>query len=493
MSANIKMYNNSNLSQQLNLAPQLLNWLKILQVSSLDLTQMVQNELASNPALEVAEPDGDFAQDDDYSDDMSVTSDEALFDDSDFGERLTVLADIDEEWRTADAPKLASGEALQEKHDYMMDHLASSEGLQEVVEEGIRFSDLSESEKNIARIISGSIDERGYLDAAMEEIALQSGSNLEQTEAVLLKFQTLVPAGIGARDLRECLLLQLQAMSTDTELAELMVRDFLDNMAMHQEEALAEHLDVELDDVLDAMDVIRTLDPEPGRIYETRTVEYVEADLEIFMQNGELKVELLNQQLPRLQLSGYCKRLLEARNGSKEDLEFIRTKVREASFLIEGISQRQETMLKVAREIMRFQGEFLSSKDGQLQPLTMNKVASMIGVHETTVSRAIANKYIRTERGLVDMRKFFKAGYRCADGSSVTPERVKKQISVFIGTEAELNPLTDAHISDLLKKQGLKVARRTIAKYREEMDIPSSKARLAEAKRRAASQMQVAV
>jgi RNA polymerase sigma-54 factor len=484
------MYNDSNLSQQLNLAPQLLNWLKILQASSLELTQMVHNELTSNPALEVSEPEDIGAQDDYTSDELPAVSDEAHFDESDFGERLSVLADIDEEWRTADAPSLTSNDVLQEKHDYMMDHLAKSSDLQDAIEEGLRFSNLTEVESNIAQVITGSIDERGYLDAEIEDIALQTGDDHDVIEATLKKFQQLVPAGIGARDMRECLLLQLQALDGDTELAELLVSDWLENLAMKQDKALADHLGVDYDDLLEALDIIRTLNPEPGRTFQSRAVEYIDADLEIYSQNGELKVELLDQQLPRLQLSSYCKRLLDARNGSKEDLDFIRKKIREASFLIQGISQRQETMLKVTREIMRVQREYLTSDDGQLQPLTMNKVASMIGVHETTVSRAIANKYIRTERGLVEMRKFFKAGYRCADGSSVTPEKVKKQISVFITAEEELKPLTDAHISDLFKKQGLKVARRTIAKYREELNIPSSKARLAAAKRR---QLPVAV
>lgn len=482
MSKNIRMYNESNLSQNLNLAPQLLNWLKILQASTLELGQMVQNELASNPALEVSEPDSAPAED--YAAEDFSASKEMQFDDSECGERLGALADIDEEWKNADAPALASNAALQDKHDYIMDHIASSSDLNEVIDEALRFADLTKMESDLMKVFSGSIDERGYLDAGLEDIALQTGDEHGEIEGVLKKFQQLVPAGIGARDLRECLLLQLRALDEDTELAEQLVGEWLENLAMKQDKALADHLGVEHEELLDAVAQIRTLNPEPGRDYESMPVEYVEADLNIFMEDGELKVELLDQKLPRLQLSSYCKRLLDARNGSKADLNYIRKKIREATFLIQGISQRQETMLKVADHIVRVQREFLSSAEGQLQPLTMNKVASMIGVHETTVSRAIANKYIRTERGLVEMRKFFKTGYRCADGSAVTPEKVKKQISVFIAAEEELKPLTDAHISDLLKKQGLSVARRTIAKYREELGIASSKARLAAAKRR---------
>jgi len=492
MSTNIKIHNTSNLSQQLNLAPQLLNWLKILQVSSLDLTDLVNNELSTNPALETASPEDPVGSDDYSTEDFSTPAELAL-DGSEVGERLGVLADIDEEWRTADVQPLATNQSLREKHDFMMDQLVKASALQDEIEEAILFSDLDGKDEAIARIIAGSIDVRGYLDTTLEEIALLAGASLSAVETALKKFQSLAPAGIGARDFRECLVLQLRVMDADTELAQLLVTDWLDTLAQQRYAALAEHLAVDVEDVVAAFDLIRTLDPEPGKNYNSAPVEYVEADLEICVKNGELEVELLDHRLPRLQLSSYCKRLLEAKNGSKKDLEYIRNKVREATFLIQGISQRQDTMLKVTRQIMRVQREFLSSEDGQLQPLTMNKVAAMIGVHETTVSRAIANKYIRTERGLLDMRSFFKVGYRCADGSSVTPERVKKQLGVFVGAEEEMKPRTDAQLSELFKKQGLKVARRTIAKYREEMGIPSSKERLASVKRRARSHVAMAV
>lgn len=493
MSSHIKMHNSSNLNQQLNLAPQLLNWLKILQVSSLDLTEMVNTELATNPALESSIPEESDYQDDYSEDSYDADSSEMQLDQSEMGERLSVLAEIDEEWRTGDAQPEVSSSVLQDKHDFMMDHLVKASSLSDELDEVIRFSELSQMDKEIAHIISGSLDFRGYLDASIDDIAMQAGVTNEEVLSALEHFQALAPAGIGARDFRECLILQLKAMPHNTELAQILVADWLDNLAMHQEAAIASFLKVDFDDVVASLELIRTLDPEPGRSFQTENVEYVEADMEITAKGGELQVTLLDERLPRLQLSSYCKRLLDARKGSKEDLDYIRTKIREASFLIQGIGQRQETMLKVAKQIIRVQHEYLSSDDGQLRPLTMNKVAAMIGVHETTVSRAIANKYIQTQRGLIEMRAFFKVGYRCADGSSVTPERVKKQLAALISAEDELKPLTDAHISERFKKQGLKVARRTVAKYREELAIPSSKERLSATKRRLSRKEAVAV
>lgn len=493
MGTHVKMYASSTLSQQLNLAPQLLNWLKILQVSSVDLSELVDRELAANPALEVAPPDESGLNDDVVLEPLPVVSGEICFDDAGVGERLGVLADIDEEWRYADEPPLSCGGELQEKHDYVMDHIAMDSGLQDELEQAIVFSELSDEHAVLARIIAGSIDGRGYLDAALEDIAQRGGMDLSEVRIVLEKFQALAPAGIGARDLRECLVLQLMAMDSDTELAQALVMNWLDHLAAGRSALLAEHLGVALEEVEAAYRLIRTLDPEPGRRYASLPVEFVDADLEMYCKNGDLYVELVDEHLPKLQLSSYCKRLLDARQGSKEDLNYIREKVREASFLIQGISQRQDTMLKVAHQIMRVQHEFLCSATGALEPLTMNKVAAMIGLHETTVSRAIANKYVRTPRGLFEMRTFFKVGYHCADGSSVTPERVKKQLSALILAEEALSPLTDAQISEWFKKQGLNVARRTVAKYREELGIPSSKKRLAVARREAGSSVSVAV
>lgn len=489
MNTNIRLFNETTLSQQLNLAPQLLNWLKLLQAPVTELSELVQNELASNPALEREESSAPDVEFDFPSDDFA--SRETSFEEGTVGERLNHLAEIDNDWSEADAPRLVSTSKLQEHHDYQMDHLVRSKSLYEEIEELIAFSDMAPAEAAVSRVLAGSLDERGYLALNMEELATACGLKGEQLECSIRQFQQLAPSGIGARDLQECLLLQLDVLPQDTSVAEKLVAECANYLGQGLDAVLADHLGVTIAEIEAALVLIRSLDPEPGRAYEDVSVEYVTADMMIFVEDGELKVELCDEQMPRLSLSRYCKKLLEAGAGSKEDLEFLRRKIRDANFLIQGISQRQDTLLKVAKQIMRVQQEFLTSGDGQLQPLTMNKVAAIIGVHETTVSRAIANKYVRSPRGLISMREFFKVGYRCADGSSVTPECVKERMLAFIDGEDMLKPLTDLQLTELFKKEGIKVARRTIAKYREETDTPSSKQRLAQAKR--AQQLQVAV
>jgi RNA polymerase sigma-54 factor len=480
MGANLGLFTGANLSQQLNLAPQLLNWLNLLQVSTLDLNTLVRHELESNPALEEELPAGDETGDeipDEVSaEDLQADPQEIRLDDGTMNDRFSMLADMDDEWRTADAPRLANTDQLQEKHDFMMDHLVKGVSLQDELDQAITYSDLSGEDANLAREMAGYIDERGYFSASLDDFAEHCSISRDRAWSVLLKFQNAVPPGIGARDLRECLILQLAALRCDTRLAERLVNEFLDMLAQTPAK-VAEQLGVSAEELDAALNMIRLLDPEPGRLYQQVPVEYVAADLEITVEEGMLQVELCSPHMPTLQLSQYCKRLLESKQGSKTDLDYIRQKLRDAEFLIQGISQRQETMLKVARQIMRVQKEFLSTPEGQLEPLTMNKVAAIIGVHETTVSRAVANKFVRIPRGLIEMRAFFKTGYRCADGSSVTPERVKERLAGLIDAELSRTPLTDAQLAEQFKAQGIRLARRTIAKYREEMGILSSKER----------------
>lgn len=473
MGAHLGLVTEANLSQQLNLAPQLLNWLKLLQVPSVELNQMIQNELLSNPALELDEPDWTDAPEARCDESPELGLGEECYD-----ERLAVLADIDEEWRTADqAPKLASADHLQEQNNYMMDSLVRAANLQEEIDQAIHFSELSEQEVSWMRVLAGSLNARGYLDISLDEFATECGIDADRAWVTLLHFQAIVPPGIGARDLEECLTLQLAAMRVDTCLAERIVRDHLARFAEAEPDQMCELLGVDEHELQLASDQIRMLDPDPGLIYQDVPVEYVQPDLEIFAEEGAVKVELCEESAPPLRISSYCQRLLKAGQAGRADLNFVRKKLREASFIIQGIAQRQETMLKVALQIARVQQEFFLKPNGQLRPLTMNKVAAIIGVHETTVSRAVANKFVRTERGLMEMRAFFKVGYRCADGSSVTPEKIKEQLAALIEAEEPSAPLTDAGLSAIFKKQGVKVARRTVAKYREELGISSSKVR----------------
>ena len=475
MNTNLRMVTEANLSQQLNLAPQLLNWLKLLQIPTIELNQLIQSELMSNPALETAEPEtSDF---DEAPLIKSEDPSEFSADDSAFDERLDALSDIDDEWRTADEPRLSSVDKLQEHSDYVMDSLVRAPSLQEEIDIALSLSDFSPDECRLAYELAGYIDDRGYLEITLPEFAEEQNLSAEQAEDLLLELQKILPAGIGARTMEESLTLQLLELPEDTELARRIVNGHLTQLATLENSELCELLEITEEELAVARNQIRMLDPDPGLVYQPKNIEFVEPDLRIRVEEGQIRIELCEDNIRPLRISAYCKRLLESKSGSREDLAYIQKKIRDASFIIQGITQRQDTMLKVAHQITRVQQEYFFKPDGQLKPLTMNKVAAIIGVHETTVSRAVANKFVETPNGMVEMRAFFKTGYRCADGTAATPEKIKEYLSELIDAEDPTQPLRDTDLSDLLKKRGFKVARRTIAKYREELDIPSSKAR----------------
>ncbi len=473
--------------QQLNLAPQLLQWLKLLQVTSVELNQLVQHELETNPVLELdsespeVDPAAELEIEDAEipvagSDDPEVTS----FDQKDFDRKMDVLREIDEEWQE-DAAKGAyeaasTGMDDNDLHQFMMDSLVAPTSLFEHLSRQLLALRVSAADWKIAEVIIGSLDQRGYLDATIKELAAQAQSSEAEVEQVLEVIHHFDPPGIAARDLRECLLLQLNP--DKNPLSYVMIKDQFDLVAARNVSALAEALDAEEDDIAEALDVIARLNPAPGRDVEEDRVEYITPDVIVRKEAGRCIVDMNEEFVPNLRISSECRNLLTAREQvTSADLAYLRRKMRSAKFLIQGIAQRQETLFKVASEIVRVQREFFDSKDGAMGSLTMVRVARVVGVHETTISRAISGKYMKTPRGIYPMRAFFEAGYSCADGSTITSGQVKKIITEIVGQEPKSKPATDVEISAELKKRGLNVARRTVAKYREEMGVLSSKER----------------
>lgn len=474
---NVGFRNDVNVSQELRLAPQLLQWLNILQASSLDLNAMIRSELESNPALEVDGP-----MPDSFATGSSVTTEapaeprqeaEGTRDES--WERL---AELDGEWREDAASQMNAGNTRddQEYRDHVNESITRETSLQDHLESQLRFMDVPEPDRDLCGLLIGSLDERGYLASPLAELAGIAGvaeSGLEQALAIV---QAMDPAGVGARDLRECLLLQARAIKAD-DLVQTLIDQHLQAVARRQYHDLAALLDVEEEDVRDAVEIIQTLNPAPGATFVRATTEYVEPDAVVTRSTQGFLVELTDQSIPRLRLSVSVRRLLEQENLSREELAYIRSKIRSATFLIQGISQRQDTLKKTVEQIVGNQQEFFSQPAGQLNALTMATVARLVGVHETTISRAIANKYLKTPRGLFPMRHFFQAGFRCADGSRMTPRKVQDLLIAIIKAEDPAAPIMDRDIVVAMGKQGLRVARRTVAKYREELGIPSSKDR----------------
>jgi RNA polymerase sigma-54 factor len=493
MNIDMRLHQGTNLSQQLNLAPQLLNWLRLLQCPTTDLATMVSNEMAMNPALEADEAqkeDDVKAEDDDWGD--MPSNDEATSIDEDLAAKMDFLSEVENEWRYDQHDVSGASKSEQsEKHQYIMDSIIAGESLQEHLLQQISTLQLSEDDRMLVEFLIGSIDERGYLIGSLDELVEMTGISLEHAEHLLHQVQGMDPAGIGARDLAECLVLQMEDPEGEQKIAATLITEHTQELADRDVAFMADELGVTEEEVEQAIDTITGLDPTPGTQFGGRPIEYVTPDVTVYENEGKLVVEVNDQPIPRLRISTAFKALLSQKTLTADDKSYIREKMRSASFLIQGIGQRQETLNRVTEEILRVQKDFFTSEEGTLRPLTMAKVASVIGVHETTVSRALASKYIRTPRGIFEMKHFFQSGYLCHDGTSITPDTVKTKIKKLITREDETAPLTDLDIVEALQKDGLNLARRTVAKYRDEMGILASKQRKRKTSRKAAGVVRV--
>ena len=468
---NLRVYQGPGLSQQLNLAPQLINWLKLLQAPTLELAAMVQQELDSNPALEVAEVPS--APEDEIDSGSAVVDDLGE-------ERLKELAELNSEWADDYAQQIRLKKSAvsddQDLYERVMQGITAHLSLAEHLQSQLVLAEIDAEGKAIGELIVGSLDPYGYLVTPLAELAEVGKTTVAAVEKVLQIIQKMDPPGVAARSLAECLALQIPASAGRDFLPRRIISGgYLQSLANGVNSELAAKLQVTPAELAEAFAYIRSLDPEPGRLFANEQPNYITPDVTVLRLGDEYVVELNDEQIPRLRISNSCRQLLEGGKLTPGDLAYLRRKIRGATFIIQGITQRQQTLKRIAQEVVRLQQDFFDRNDGELVPLTMNKVAHIIGVHETTVSRAVANKYMQTPRGIFEMKQFFKTGYLCADGSALTPDQVKS--TIFGILKSEKRPMTDLQISERLKESGVNVARRTVAKYREELGINSSKDR----------------
>jgi RNA polymerase sigma-54 factor len=487
MNLELNMAQSQQTSQVLNLAPQLLQWLRLLQAPTVELAAIVQHELETNPALELDDGAGEGVEEKIKEVNDNFETNKLDFSDNELGKKLEVLSEMDEEWAMEGSRvDYSAMEESQEKHDYALNSIKAQESLQQHLLQQLEMVDknVSGELQNVCKIVIGSLDRRGFLTLSGKEIAELADVGEEIVLKAIRTVQSFEPAGIAVKDLKESLLLQLERKGLKHHIAYQMLEEHSGYIESRNYKALADLLDVNEEDVVEAIKLLSTLNPDPAADFAYEPIEYISPDIMVRKAGDDYVVELNHAALPQLKVSEKCKEMVEKpENVSSSDLSYLRRKIRQASFLIEGISQRQETLLKVAYEIVRIQKKYFDTEEeNELVPLTMNKIAQIIGVHETTVSRAIANKYILTPFGLKPMKSFFKGGYVCADGSSITPDNIKEMIEKFVAEENPSSPLTDLQITKLFKEKGLNVARRTVAKYREELSIPSSKERVSSAK-----------
>ncbi|MBN1403843.1 MAG: RNA polymerase factor sigma-54 [Opitutales bacterium] len=469
-------------TQSMVLAPQLRQSLKILQVSALELRDVILEELQSNPTLEELPMDGisidagESSASSPVPDQASPSSEQPQERELEFGrDDFEIYNEMHEDYRASmaeDNGNYSYTSDDEERRKHFFDSITSEASLQEELMRQAELTDASVGVLKALEYIIGSLDDSGFLGSSLADLALLSGLPLGDMQNAHRLLKTLEPSGIGAANLRECLLIQLEFRGRKGSIAHQIIKDYYELLLRRRIPELVRRMGVTADGIAEAMEEIAGLDPAPGRRFGDDSNRVVVPDVTVHKDEmGEWVITLNNDYIPRLRISPAYKEMLAKGTLNRKDKDYIQDKFRSGKFIISSIEQRQQTIERITKEILHFQSEFFEEGTSKLKPLTMSQVADVVGVHETTVSRAIANKYIRTPHGVFEFKYFFTPGYKGEDGESMSNTSVKEKIAQIIQAENPAKPLSDQQIVGILGEGGITIARRTVAKYREELGI----------------------
>ena len=461
------------LVQKLILTPSLQQAIKLLPMSTLELADMLNQEVVENPLLEEVQAEDAQAADGPAPDKTEGEAEAAAkVDGWDDGDYAYFFGDyLDEGYR----PR-----AQQEVRELppIENTLSTTSSLADHLEWQLSLQATDDSTRAIGEAIIGNLDDDGYLVASVDEIALMGNWTADQVESTLRLVQGFDPIGVAARDLQECLWLQLRHIGLEGSPAERIVTEYLRMLQNHQIPDLAKKLGLTVDDLKPHIETIRHLDPKPGSRFNRRESQYVIPDVYVVKVDDQYVAALNEDGLPHLRISPVYRRLLEKSTENPEETRaYVKDKFRSALWLIKSVEQRQRTIHKVATSIINFQREFLDHGIEFLRPLVLRDVANDISMHESTVSRVVTNKYMHTPQGVFEMKYFFHSGISSSYGDHVSSVTIKQRIRMIIEGEDPRKPMSDSKIVSILQKEGLVLARRTIAKYREELKIPTSNQR----------------
>ena len=359
----------------------------------------------------------------------------------------------------------------------MFDSITAETSLAQHLMEQLNDTELSAEERGFAELLIGNIDDYGYLTTTVEELATTANVPVEKISGVLKVIQTFDPVGVGARDLRECLLIQLDRAGQTESLEYLIVRDFMDALGKRKIPEIARGTNRSVDEVQESLGRIGRLDPRPGRAFLPVAEQYVAPEVFVKRDGDDFIVTTNDEQIPHLRISNVYKDLMAQGGDNAEVKNYIREKIRAGKFLIKSLQQRQSTIANIGKEIVNRQREFMEKGIAHLKPMTMAQVAEVVGVHETTVSRAVSGKYIETPQGVFEMKYFFTAGLQTDSGSDMSNTSVKDMIAEIFKGENPAHPLSDQEVVKMLTAKGINIARRTVAKYRDELGILPSNLR----------------
>lgn len=448
--------------QKLVMTPELRQAITVLQLSALELQQYIQNELQENPFLEVREDDGD-------GDEVAASIEPS--------DQIANSERSDIDWQEYFADRSDPGYVQQPREEYpeysYENFLTQGASLQEHLQLQLELAFLKGRDLEIGQFLLGCLDDYGYLTISIEEAAEGMGCSAGEIERVLQVFQTFDPLGVGARDLKECLLIQLQQTGRMDNFSEKVIRNHLEDLAQGKLNRIAAELGINVQKVQEIVNVIRSLNPKPGEQFtRLNDVRYVLPDVVVENINGEFVVLVNDSIIPRLGINGMYRSLLGSQNvNDTEARKFLEGKLNAASWLVRSIEQRRLTLYRVACCIVEIQREFLLHGVKHLKPLNLKRVADLVGVHESTVSRATSNKYIQTPQGVFEFKYLFSSGVSDDQGISFSSQSIKKLIREMVEGEDNRAPLSDQKMADELKHKGVPVSRRTVAKYRTECGI----------------------
>ena len=458
------------------LAPQQLASLSLLSLPIMELETRIAEEMSRNPVLEFdeSEPESsdqdDFPVDDAFGDEKTDNSSEpADANREDYEEYLDRMLDSGE-------PDTDSDD-VEKKRQFMFDSIAAETSLQEAMLEQLRFADVSPAVRSCAEYVIGSLDENGWFRGTLPDAAQAAGSSLQEAEQALTLVQSFDPPGIAARDLKECLLLQAARASGSSPELETLIRDHLEELAHNKLPQIASAMKISMDELNLLIAELRGFTPHPGKVLDQHREPYIVPEVTVVPDGDEFRLIEKEPPYGRLTISKDYQKMLENPALAAGDKAYLRSMIDSGKSLIHSIEQRKSTILRIAELIVNAQYDFMKYGPRALKPMTMRQAADKLGLHETTVSRAVSGKYMLTPVGLFEFKYFFSGGFQSEEGEEVSARAIKNMIRDLVNAEDPAHPLSDSKLSNLLAEKGFEVARRTIAKYREELGISSSQLR----------------
>ena len=467
----LEMKFNMKMAHRMVMTPMLQQAIKLLPLARLELVQKVRQELIENPMLEEAVSEDNLEEDSEEG--VVASKDEEVQDPKENDQE-----DPEIDWESfiqSNVDRGLSSDGLTERPS-IESTLKSEVSLGEHLLWQLIMSSVDEKEIAIAEEIIGNINSSGYLECSTDEIAEQIKVSVEDTEKVLRIIQTLDPLGVGARNLQECLLLQAKTLFPDNQLVENLLKNHVNQLEERFFRKISKELDAPVSEIIEAVKIIRELNPKPASLYSSEKAHYIIPDVTVVKKDGEYQVFLNDDGIPLLRVNPFYRRILKNDKPNNSAKEYMEEKYRSALWLIRSIEQRRQTILKVATSIVKFQKDYFDKGLSHLKPLVLRNVAEDIEMHESTVSRVTTMKYMHTPRGIVNFKFFFHSGIE-SNGIATSSVLIKDMIQGLIDKEDSSKPITDQKLVQFLERNNIKIARRTVSKYRKELKIPSANRR----------------